>query len=215
MKSVAILESFLRAGNARSVRRARGTSPFLQTFTLELRRYAGLWYEVARTPNAFEDNRPLRRGRRASTCFGATAHYTLRADGSLEVVNRCLRCLVKDPSRTVQDDVFGVARIAPHSCGRKLQVAFGPWYARLLQRALLLGRNNYWIFGVGPLNEAGLYAWALVGNGERDSIFVLAREPSLTAQEEADILSLAEREHLPIDALIYAQEHFGRRASAA
>ncbi|KJZ19674.1 lipocalin family protein [Loktanella sp. S4079] len=41
-------------------------------------RYAGLWHEVARFPNAFERD-----------CVTATAEYGLRADGLLSVLNIC------------------------------------------------------------------------------------------------------------------------------
>ena len=45
---------------------------------VDLNRYTGTWYEIARYPNRFQKN-----------CAGTTATYTLRPDGKIEVINRC------------------------------------------------------------------------------------------------------------------------------
>lgn len=56
-----------------------GFYPPLPTVSeLDLARYAGKWYEIARYPNWFE------RG-----CEGVTAEYTPRDDGSVGVLNIC------------------------------------------------------------------------------------------------------------------------------
>ena len=47
--------------------------------SLDLAKYAGRWYKVARFPNKFQDQ-----------CAGdVVAHYNPRADGRIDVVNRC------------------------------------------------------------------------------------------------------------------------------
>ncbi len=50
--------------------------------SVDLSRYAGLWYEFARLPNKFEDTK-------SKTCSFVTAEYTLRKDGRVGVLNRC------------------------------------------------------------------------------------------------------------------------------
>jgi apolipoprotein D and lipocalin family protein len=62
------------------VRAARRDIPPLTVEpSVDLARYAGKWYEVARLPNWFERN-----------CSGEiTATYTLRADGRIDVLNQC------------------------------------------------------------------------------------------------------------------------------
>ena len=45
---------------------------------LDLDRYLGKWYEIARFPNRFEKG-----------CEGVTAEYALRADGKVSVLNTC------------------------------------------------------------------------------------------------------------------------------
>ena len=54
--------------------------PITPVAELDLTRYAGRWYEVARFPVAFQ------RG-----CTATTADYGLLSDGRLSVVNRCRR----------------------------------------------------------------------------------------------------------------------------
>ena len=52
--------------------------PLLAVATVDLGRYAGRWYGIARMPNWFE------RG-----CAGVTADYAVLADGRLGVTNAC------------------------------------------------------------------------------------------------------------------------------
>ena len=47
---------------------------------VDLKKYTGLWYEIAKIPNSFQDQ-----------CVkGATAKYTLKEDGEIAVVNSCI-----------------------------------------------------------------------------------------------------------------------------
>ncbi|MGZ5488004.1 MAG: lipocalin family protein [Candidatus Aminicenantales bacterium] len=43
---------------------------------VDLQRYLGTWYEIATIPQRFQKG-----------CVGVTAHYSLRADGAIDVVN--------------------------------------------------------------------------------------------------------------------------------
>ncbi len=45
---------------------------------VDLSRYAGEWYEIARMPARFEKE-----------CYASKARYTLQTDGSLQVLNTC------------------------------------------------------------------------------------------------------------------------------
>ena len=46
---------------------------------VDLNRYVGRWYEIARSPNRFEEK----------CTDSVTATYSVRTDGKIEVVNRC------------------------------------------------------------------------------------------------------------------------------
>lgn len=57
----------------------RDTSvPMTTVQQVDLERYQGLWYEIARFPVSFEEG-----------CVGVTAEYTLNPDGTIKVVNTC------------------------------------------------------------------------------------------------------------------------------
>ncbi len=91
---------------------------------LDLNRYLGKWYEIARFPNRFE------RG-----CVGVTAEYALRSDGDIRVLNTCYKGALNAPVTRAQ----GSARVdAP---GR-LSVTFVPW--------LPFVRGDYWVLYVAP-----------------------------------------------------------------
>jgi apolipoprotein D and lipocalin family protein len=76
---------------------------------VDLDRYAGLWYEIARYPNSFE------RG-----CVGVTAEYAPRDDGRIDVVNTCIESTLDGPARTIE----GTARVVDPATNAKLKVTF-------------------------------------------------------------------------------------------
>jgi apolipoprotein D and lipocalin family protein len=76
---------------------------------VDLDRYSGRWYEIARYPNSFE------RG-----CVGVTADYTPRANGRITVVNTCFESSLDGPSREIR----GSARVADKTTNAKLKVTF-------------------------------------------------------------------------------------------
>src|SRR4051812_11625734 len=64
--------------------------------SVDLARYAGKWYEIARLPNRFQRD-----------CTGnTTATYTLRADGKITVLNECRQADGR------QKSAKGTARVA-------------------------------------------------------------------------------------------------------
>jgi lipocalin len=77
--------------------------------TVDLDRYAGTWYEIARLPNSFE---------RKLKC--ASANYTLRGDGKITVLNKGY--YITDPQRS--NTAKGVAWIPDKNSPAKLKVQF-------------------------------------------------------------------------------------------
>lgn len=114
---------------------------------VDLDRYTGLWYEIARFPNSFEKN-----------CVAATAQYVKNPDGSIKVLNRC-RKLKLDGE---QDVVEGRARVIADA---KLGVTFfWPF------------EGDYWILEVADdytwalVGEpAGKYLWILAREPQIDA----------------------------------------------
>ena len=77
--------------------------------SVDLNRYKGLWYEIARLPNWFE---------KKLKCSSAT--YTLREDGKIAVVNTGY--YLKDPTKSTSS--HGVAWIPDKNSPAKLKVQF-------------------------------------------------------------------------------------------
>jgi apolipoprotein D and lipocalin family protein len=123
---------------------------------VDLQRYTGLWYEVAKIPNSFQKN-----------CNrNTTAEYTLRSDGKISVVNTCLGT---DGKKNI---VEGVARVVDTYTNAKLEVSF----VKILGINLFWG--DYWIIG---LNDN--YEYALVGSPNRKYGWILSRTPKLTPEK--------------------------------
>jgi len=91
---------------------------------VDLNRYMGTWYEIARLPNSFE---------RGLKC--TTATYELRDDGRVTVINRGVD--VYDPSKT--DEAKGVAWIPDPAQPGKLKVRFFWPFS-----------GDYWIIDLDP-----------------------------------------------------------------
>ena len=83
--------------------------PLAVVDNVELGRYTGRWYEIARYPNSFE------RG-----CVGVTADYALREDGRISVLNTCIEGDLDGDVRLIE----GVARVVDRSTNAKLAVTF-------------------------------------------------------------------------------------------
>jgi len=115
---------------------------------VDLARYAGTWYEIARYPNFFEQG-----------CVGVTAEYTLRDDGRVDVVNTCRKSTLDGEVETIE----GVARVADPETNAKLRVSFFPPF-----------EGDYWII---ELDQE--YAYAVVGEPSRNTLWILSRQPVL------------------------------------
>jgi apolipoprotein D and lipocalin family protein len=119
---------------------------------VDLKKYAGLWYEVAKIPNSFQDH-----------CVkGTTAKYILMEDGEIKVINSCI-----DEDGEV-DDADGLARIVDKKTNAKLEVSF---FSIFGWRPIW---GDYWIIG---LDEN--YQWAIVGTPSRKYGWVLSRTSKL------------------------------------
>ena len=172
---------------------------------VEIDRYIGLWHELGRTPNDFQDNTLRRKGVDYGPCFESTARYAITGPGSLSIRNSCRRREIGEdgPGENVIDDgADGVGEFVEDAQGRKLKITFGSAFARFIQRLISDGGFDYWIYCLGPLDEAGRYSAAAVSNAEREFLFLLARSPDPDPALMTDLLACAERQNLPIDRLI-------------
>ncbi len=131
--------------------------------SVDLERYGGLWYEVAKVPNRFQKQ-----------CVkNTTAEYMLKENGEIRVVNRC----VDNEGETIL--VKGRARVVDTTSNAKLKVSF----VRFLGLNLFWG--DYWIIGLDKE-----YNWAVVGTPSRKYGWVLSRTPELSEEAWSRINSV-------------------------
>ena len=124
--------------------------PLTSVEKVELDKYLGVWYEVARKPLYFQNQ-----------CdHNVSATYTLNENGNINVDNRCYK---KDGSL---QQALGEAFISNPPFNSQLKVSFLPEAIRWIPVA----RGDYWIL---KLDED--YQTVLVGEPQRKYLWVLSR----------------------------------------
>ncbi len=149
-------------------------SPPATAGTVDLKRYQGLWYEIARYPNRFEEG-----------CVGVTAEYALREDDRLAVTNTCRQGSLAGPVEVAE----GEARVVGPA---KLEVRFAPGWLSWLPAVW----GDYWVLAL----ESD-YSAALVGSPDGKYLWILSRTPDLDEASYARLARAAEREGYDASAL--------------
>jgi apolipoprotein D and lipocalin family protein len=165
--------------------RAQTRAPVRTVASVDLDRYAGDWFEIARFPNRFQRQ-----------CAGdVRASYARRPDGRLDVVNRC---------RTAdgETEARGVARIVDVQTFAKLKVRFAPTWLSWLPVVW----GDYWIIGLAPD-----YSWAVVGDPGRDYLWILARAPHLDDESVAAARAAARDNGFDVERLVPTPQAGARR----
>lgn len=127
-----------------ATQRQTNLAPLRTVASVDLERYAGVWYEIARLPNRYEKE----------CVANVTATYTLRQDGQIEILNQC-----QTASGRVKRSQ-GVARVVDAATNAKLKVTFFWPFA-----------GDYWILELGTQYEYAVvgeperkYLWILSRN---------------------------------------------------
>jgi apolipoprotein D and lipocalin family protein len=144
--------------------------------SVDLQRYLGTWYEIARKPMRHEDE----------TASNITADYSLNEDGSVRVLNSC----INEEGEPEQSE--GQAKPVDGSNAR-LEVTFLPQGLRWIP----FTRGDYWIM---RLDES--YQTALVGDPQRKFLWLLHRRPQLDADTRAEWLGFAQAQGYDIGDII-------------
>jgi apolipoprotein D and lipocalin family protein len=145
---------------------------------LDLEKYAGRWYEIARLPNRFQND----------CASDVTATYELREDGRIDVINRCLRKNGEPMSAT------GVARLASKDGpASELKVRFAPSFLTFLPFVWA----DYWV-----IDLAHDYSYAVVGHPNRDYLWVLSRTPQMVDDLYEEIIGRAGEQGFQVDRLV-------------
>ena len=147
--------------------------PPLETVTsVDLTRYSGTWYEIARLPMWFQRD-----------CVASQAIYTLLLNGNVGVKNQCLT------TSGDQKQAQGVATVVDENTNAKLYVVFDNWAAKLFSGwGSAPTEGNYWILYL-DLD----YRTALVGTPDREYLWVLSRTPTLEKAIYEKLVSLGKQ----------------------
>lgn len=139
----------------------------------ELQSYLGKWYEIGRLDHSFE------RG-----LEGVTAHYRLREDGGIEVVNRGY-----DPEAGQWEEALGKAYFVDDPDIAHLKISFfGPFY------------SSYVIFELDSD-----YRYALVSGPDRSYFWILARSPELEPELREQLIGKARDRGFATEELIFPE----------
>ena len=129
-------------------------SPVKTISSLDVPRYMGTWYEIAKFPNWFQKK-----------CVSNTqAVYSVRPDGNLKVLNSCRTA----DGETSQAE--GTARQVGASDSPKLEVRFAPAWLSFLPMVW----GDYWVIDLDPQ-----YQLAAVSDPRREYLWVLSRTPQV------------------------------------
>ncbi|GEM_PF-183915 len=121
---------------------------------VDLKKYQGLWYEIAKIPNKFQKH----------CTYGTTAQYEILNDLKVKVINSCFNeknSLITAEGRALSDN----------KTPAKIKVTF----VNVLGFWVFSFSGDYWIIGLDTNN----YQWAIVGHPERKFAWILSRSPDL------------------------------------
>ena len=156
----------------------RGTLPTVPS--VDLGRYAGTWYEIARLPMWFQRH-----------CVDSKAIYTNRPYGTVGVHDECMT------DRGGVDQVEGVARVVDTTTNARLTVVFDNFFARLFGSSR---EGNYWILALDPE-----YRTAMVGTPDRRFLWILSRASQLDNGIYRRLVDQAKQLGFPVSDLIRAR----------
>ena len=142
--------------------------PLTTVDQVDLNKYTGLWYEIAKIPNSFQDQ----------CAYGTTAENSIDTDGDIIVINSCYDEVGKI------DIADGVANVVDKKTNAKLEVSFVSFLG------IRPFWGDYWIIG---LDEN--YQWAVIGTPSRKYGWILSRTSSLPDETIQKIYSILEEQH--------------------
>jgi apolipoprotein D and lipocalin family protein len=149
--------------------------------SLDLPRYLGEWYEIAKFPNRFQRK-----------CTGFTkATYTALPDGRVQVENRCR---LADGSTDV---AIGIARQVGAANSPRLKVRFAP----ALLSFIPMVWGDYWIIDLDKD-----YGLAAVSEPGRDYLWILSRTPTVSKPAYDALVARLSGQGLDVRKLVRTQQ---------
>lgn len=156
--------------------------PVTSVSRVDLNRYAGRWYEIARYPNGFQKN-----------CAGeVTATYSVLPENQVKVVNAC---------RKANGQMMSAQALAKpaNSTFSQLKVRFAPAFLSFIP----LVWADYWVIDLAPD-----YSYAVVGTPDRDYLWILSRSPQMSEKTYSDILERVSAQGFAANRLVRTRQQW-------
>jgi apolipoprotein D and lipocalin family protein len=146
---------------------------------VELARYQGTWYEIARLPMWFQRN-----------CLRSQATYGILETGEVSVLNEC-------DTADGRESIRGRARVVDAKSDARLEVRFDNWFSVFIPSQ---PQGNYWIL---YLDDA--YRTVIVGTPDRNNLWIMARTPAVDEVRYSELVKIARGLGFDTDKLIRRQ----------
>ncbi len=143
---------------------------------VDLARYTGVWYEVARLNHSFERN-----------LVGVTATYSILPNGKIRVLNQGFAYNLNGKHKKAK----GIAKVPDASVRGHLRVSFfWPFFA------------DYYIMDLDTVN----YSYALIGSNNSKYLWILSRTPKMNDQDLKRLITEAANLGYETQKLIMVQQ---------
>lgn len=126
---------------------------------LDLDRYLGAWYEIARFPHSFEKN-----------LVGVTANYSIKENGKIKVVNQGYKNTLDGK---LKRSVGKAYQPSPEEQPAHLKVSF-----------FLFFYGDYFVMELDEEN----YQWAVIGSSSPNFLWILSRTPQMEESLYKDLI---------------------------
>lgn len=173
---ISILSALLMCIGASQAIAQQGDQSVKTIPALDVPRYLGTWYEIAKFPNWFQKK-----------CISNTkAVYTAKPDGNLRVLNSCKTATGET------SEAEGLARQIGAKDSPKLEVRFAPEWLSFLPMVW----GDYWVIDLDSQ-----YQVAVVSDPRREYLWVLSRTPQLDPKVYAEVLQRLKQQQFDIQKL--------------
>ncbi len=176
--------SSAHAADAITESQASFREPPATVAALDVPRYMGIWYEIAKFPNRFQKQ-----------CVGhARAEYALQSNGRVKVINRCKL------ENGETSEAIGVARQTGPATSPKFEVRFAPAWLSFIPAVW----GDYWVIDLDPA-----YRLVAVSEPDREFLWVLSRTPKVEQQDYEELLKRLSRKGFDVQKLVPTRQDNG------
>jgi apolipoprotein D and lipocalin family protein len=155
---------------------AQPPGPLVPIAVLDVPRFMGTWYEIAKYPNRFQKQ----------CVSNTTAQYSLQPVGTVQVINRCRKL-----DGQVEQAV-GEARQTGAATSARLQVRFAPGWLSWLPMVW----GDYWVIDLDAQ-----YQLAAVSEPKREYLWVLSRTPEVSPEAYAALTARLQNQGFTLERL--------------